>query len=56
MEIVDRHIEPTPKLVEAFRRIVIADGWDSTPWIAADQPAYKQTDRHWCNWKDSLYF
>jgi mannosyltransferase OCH1-like enzyme len=45
----------TPDLVSAFRCVTLIDTLETLPWIGTQQPAYKQTDRHWLLWKGDIY-
>lgn len=51
----ERVLSPTPELIAAYRRITQINAAQATLWIGADQPAYKQSDQHWTNWKGSSY-
>lgn len=48
-------IEPTPELAQSYRAITLMHALAAGPWIGGEQPAYKQTDRHWLNWKAPIY-
>ena len=45
----------SPELVESLRSITLINALAASPWIGADQPAYKQSDRHWMHWKGDIY-
>jgi hypothetical protein len=48
-------IAPTSDLKVAVEEMTIIDIGETYPWIGALAPDYKQTDRHWLHWKESLY-
>lgn len=48
-------IRPTPELAASIRALVRVHVLDAARWIATPRPAYKATDRHWLNWKGSIY-
>ena len=48
-------IEPDDELVAAFKAATLMHTLDTSPWIGADQPAYKASDRHWVHWKGDIY-
>jgi hypothetical protein len=44
-----------PELISAYRSITIVDTSTTSQWMVAQQPAYKQTVRHWVNWTGDIY-
>jgi hypothetical protein len=48
-------VADTPELVSAFRSVTLIDAFATLPWISGQQPAYKQTVRHWTNWTGDIY-
>ena len=48
-------IPATPELIEAVASLTLMHALAASPWIGADQPSYKQGDRHWPNWKGAIY-
>ncbi len=48
-------VPATPELVEAVASLTLMHALAASPWIGSDQPAYKQSDRHWGNWRGSIY-
>jgi hypothetical protein len=56
MERARRSIVVTAELESAFRAITLVRLKGMHKWIRWEAPAYKQTERHWLNWRGSLYF
>ena len=48
-------IRPSAELTEAFGAITFLNTLAAAPWVGAEQPAYKQGDRHWVTWKGDIY-
>jgi hypothetical protein len=48
-------VDVTPELVGAYRAMTQMNPIAASLWIGLDQPAYKQTDRHWGRWKAPIY-
>jgi hypothetical protein len=55
LEHARRSVEVTTPLVEAYRAITLLHALAASPWIGADQPAYKKTNVHWINWDRPIY-
>ncbi len=50
-----RQIPQTQALVDAFRAMRVFNPGQLDPWILYQAPAYKAGERHWLNWRRSLY-
>jgi hypothetical protein len=48
-------VPSTPTLVEAFRAMRVFNPGELDPWIVYQAPAYKTGERHWLNWRQSVY-
>lgn len=48
-------VEVTPELREAVLGCTRTHVFSAAPWIGTEQPAYKQTERHWMKWPGAIY-
>ncbi len=48
-------IKITPELTQSYRSTTLMNALAASPWIGAEQPAYKGADRHWLNWEQPIY-
>ena len=50
-----REIAVTDTLAQSFAAITLVRKPELLAWVGKTDPAYKQTERHWLNWRGSLY-
>ncbi len=55
LEIARTSVTVTPELREAYRSVTLINALAAGPWIGAEQPDYKKTERHWLNWTAPIY-
>ena len=55
LQIAAASVPLTPVLVEAYGAVTLINALAASPWIGADQPAYKETTRHWLRWTGPIY-
>jgi len=55
VERATREIAVTDALVRSFEALTLVRKRDLQPWIGKTDPSYKQTQRHWLNWRGSIY-
>ena len=55
VEIARRLIQPDEALRADFAALTLRHTLDTLPWMGSEQPRYKQTERHWVNWRTEIY-
>ena len=55
MDRARRTVAVTRPLAEAFGALTVIPAKRIGTWIGRKAPAYKETERHWLNWRGSLY-
>lgn len=55
LEHARRLIPVTPELATALGSVTLVHMLGLETWIGAEQPAYKDTSRHWFYWREPLY-
>ncbi len=55
MAAVREEVAVTPELREAVAGATLVHSLTAAKWLGTVQPAYKETGRHWLNWRGSIY-
>ena len=55
LDLVRMRLEATPEMLEAYRAMTLRHTVDALAYLGYRDPAYKRTERHWANWRGSIY-